>query len=300
MRFMEKINMNMRKKITAHLKRMLKKLKLRNFYLPDGYSTGNVNQRGAQTCDRLLIIMSGVKNEPMSLNRQFNTIRLKKGDFYLIRKNVWEYSAFDSKHDFFCIIPRDGFLRLVYYPIRKPQTGHVPWPENEWIHTGAPVPESILHAFEILKSPEAQTNHETAAECLRLILRLAISEAGKKYPPRGKALRCFERMNNFIEFNFTSPITREDVAKHFGMTPTYISQLFKQFTGRPFIECLTSYRMQLAKRLLAETDTPIKNIAEECGFGNQVYFIRRFRELYGCSPGKYRIANEISCRRSGT
>ena len=37
---------------------------------------------------------------------------------------------------------------------------------------------------------------------------------------------------------------------------------------------------------------PVKAVAEQCGFSGEVYFIRRFRELHGRPPGRYRIDEE--------
>ena len=118
----------MREKILSLMRKIHSGLELRRFYLPESYSPPGYH-KNPQPYDRLLLVLSGIKNEPMNLQGKLSRIALEKGDFYLIRKNIWEYTAFDTPHEFFCIIPHDGFLRLVWYPIRKPQSGHEPWPE---------------------------------------------------------------------------------------------------------------------------------------------------------------------------
>lgn len=61
---------------------------------------------------------------------------------------------------------------------------------------------------------------------------------------------------------------------------------------RTFNTCLTDYitenRLSLAARQLAETDLAVNEIYSQCGFTNQSYFNRRFREYFGCSPLEYR------------
>lgn len=61
--------------------------------------------------------------------------------------------------------------------------------------------------------------------------------------------------------------------KHFGLSPT-------QYVNR--------IRIQHAAMLLAQPETPIATIAEDCGFTNLSYFHRLFREQYGCTPNHYR------------
>jgi len=93
----------MREKILDSLEFIQKKLELKHFYLPDGAANtdGLLN---LQPYDRLLIVLDGIKNEPMSLNGELRTVRLERGDYYLIRKHIWEHASFRDRHEFFCII----------------------------------------------------------------------------------------------------------------------------------------------------------------------------------------------------
>ena len=52
--------------------------------------------------------------------------------------------------------------------------------------------------------------------------------------------------------------------------------------------CLLNLRMREACRLLAETDTPIKEIARLLGFEDALYFSRRFRQQVGVAASDYR------------
>jgi transcriptional regulator GlxA family with amidase domain len=78
-------------------------------------------------------------------------------------------------------------------------------------------------------------------------------------------------------------------------------------------ESLSSYlnriRVEKASRMLTETDLSLSEIAGSCGFEDQSWFSKIFKNFIGVSPGKYRgqgggIINEISehnfsanCRR---
>ena len=47
-------------------------------------------------------------------------------------------------------------------------------------------------------------------------------------------------------------------------------------------------RIEQASRLLRETDRAVMDIALSVGFENFSYFIKRFREVFGCTPSQYR------------
>ncbi len=282
--------MEMRDKILESLEFIQKKLVLKRFFLPDG--SANIDESlHLQPYDRLLIVLSGIKNEPMSLNGELRTVRLEAGDYYLIRKHLWEHASFLDRHEFFCIVPRGGYLRLVHYHIRGNQT-HSPWPENDWIHTS--LPDSVEMAFSLLKSLENPGDPELTAPLVRMIARLAEQEVRKDLPYSAKGAMTFEKLRNFVEFHFAEPLGREDVAGYFHLHPSYVSQLFRQYANRSFQDYVAACRIARAKDLLAGTDAPVKQIAEACGFSGEVYFIRRFREITGCSPGRFRITNRLA------
>lgn len=284
--------MEMREKILDSLEFIQKKLELKHFYLPDG--TANTDGLlNLQPYDRLLIVLDGIKNEPMSLNGELRTVRLERGDYYLIRKHIWEYASFRDRHEFFCIIPRGGYLRLVHYHIKGGQ-GHSPWPDNDWFH--ATLPETVESAFTLLKSLENPDDPELTEPLVRIIAKLAADEVRKGNPYSGKAVMTFEKIRNFVELHFPEPLSRNDIADYFNLNPSYVSQLFKQYTNHSLQDCLSACRIARAKYLLTGTDAPVKQIAEECGFNGEVYFIRRFRELAGCTPGRYRIASRKQIR----
>ena len=53
-------------------------------------------------------------------------------------------------------------------------------------------------------------------------------------------------------------------------------------------EYLQDFRLQMASKLLIETDLPITEIAQHCGLGSSSHFGAQFRQRFGCSPSAYR------------
>ena len=92
----------------------------------------------------------------------------------------------------------------------------------------------------------------------------------------------------FVKAHFSEPISIADAAAVAGYSPSHFMRVFRQVTGRTFVEYLTDYRLNAAVYYLKETDDEISAVAANCGFDNLSYFIRRFGQKYGTSPGRYR------------
>ena len=48
-------------------------------------------------------------------------------------------------------------------------------------------------------------------------------------------------------------------------------------------------RLQMACKLLIETERPITEVAQQCGLGSSSYFGAQFRQEFGCTPTEYRL-----------
>ena len=57
-------------------------------------------------------------------------------------------------------------------------------------------------------------------------------------------------------------------------------------------------RVQKARKLLLETDLPLLDICTECGFQDQSYFIKTFRERTGISPARFRKRSGMTAAAS--
>ncbi|WP_296185252.1 AraC family transcriptional regulator [Pseudomonas sp. UBA1879] len=100
-----------------------------------------------------------------------------------------------------------------------------------------------------------------------------------------------ERTNKAVDYIFTHyarELTLEEVADYLGMKPTYFSRVFKQATGRTFVEFVNRLRISKSCELLADGDKPVTDVCFESGFNNISNFNRRFQQLKGMTPSHYR------------
>ncbi|PAV31220.1 hypothetical protein CIL05_00755 [Virgibacillus profundi] len=87
-------------------------------------------------------------------------------------------------------------------------------------------------------------------------------------------------------------LSLESVALKFQLSVSYLSRFFKEQTGTTFTQYVQDLRMNEVKRLLKETDQPIKDIVVEVGYKDVANFTRKFKNLVGVTPGQYRKLNK--------
>ncbi|WP_213880392.1 AraC family transcriptional regulator [Pseudomonas sp. dw_358] len=100
-----------------------------------------------------------------------------------------------------------------------------------------------------------------------------------------------DRTNRAVDYifsHYSRELTLEEVAEHLGMKPTYFSRVFKQSTGRTFVEFVNRLRISKSCELLADGDKPVTDVCFESGFNNISNFNRRFQQLKGMTPSHYR------------
>ena len=76
-----------------------------------------------------------------------------------------------------------------------------------------------------------------------------------------------------------------------GVSAGHLSRAFKESTGMTIHGFVQEVRLEHAKRLLTNTDRPIKEIAYELGFSHPPAFAAAFRRLSGETPGNFRSAS---------
>ncbi|MBQ8087177.1 MAG: helix-turn-helix transcriptional regulator [Clostridia bacterium] len=105
----------------------------------------------------------------------------------------------------------------------------------------------------------------------------------------GQALN--QRIIDFIYEHFTDNMLSLDmVADAFSLSESTVRKVVRETTGTTFSNYVTTLRLSFVKKQLAETELPVKTIAEHAGYIDVSSFTRKFRTLEGVTPGQYRAA----------
>lgn len=93
---------------------------------------------------------------------------------------------------------------------------------------------------------------------------------------------------NQLTDNCSQPFSMGALAREAGMSESQFSRYFRRATGNSFTDFVNRLRVNRACQLLLETDRYITNICYDAGFNNVANFNRRFLEIKGVTPKKYR------------
>ncbi len=97
---------------------------------------------------------------------------------------------------------------------------------------------------------------------------------------------------NYICQNYKEDISLDDCANEVGISPFYLSHIFRDTTGQTFVEYLSVVKIDKAKHLCSDKTLSIKEIAAQCGYSNITYFYRVFKKATGVTIGEYRKGNK--------
>ena len=139
-----------------------------------------------------------------------------------------------------------------------------------------------LSIMKITNSEEALK--EAFTEFLRLL-----SEKNNRAKKQNSELGI--RIREYVEANYHNcDINISVIADEFGITPRYMSKLFKEQTGDNLLNFINDERIGYAKLLLQTTQKTIEDIATMAGFTNVRTFRRNFQKVTGMSPASFRQA----------
>lgn len=92
----------------------------------------------------------------------------------------------------------------------------------------------------------------------------------------------------YIMENSRQNISLELLSNKVGLSPIYISKMFKEKLGINYIDFLTECRIEKAKKMLAEPEKSIKEITLEVGYHDPNYFSKVFKKMCHVTPREYR------------
>lgn len=99
---------------------------------------------------------------------------------------------------------------------------------------------------------------------------------------------AIHQLKQYISAHSKEDISLELLASKVGLSPIYISKIFKEKLGINYIDYLTECRIEKAKVLIRETDKSMKEITFEVGYHDPNYFSKVFKKLCYMSPKEYR------------
>lgn len=113
-----------------------------------------------------------------------------------------------------------------------------------------------------------------------------------RYRPTETGAARLQAAVTYVAKHYLRPISGSEVATLCSMSPSRFCREFKALFNVTFVEYLADYRMEQAKRLLANPSISVGDVAVAVGFSDPSYFTRVFKRQEGIAPSEYR-ANTI-------
>lgn len=148
-------------------------------------------------------------------------------------------------------------------------------------------------AYDILKCPHDESLRRLYFENkVNDQLFELIAQAYKKEPAENGLTQmetsAVVKARGIILKDITQHYTIPDISKQVQLNELKLKAGFKKIYGTGIFECLLEARMEGAKKLLIETDKPLKEIASLTGYEYLTNFAIAFRKYFGYTPGSVR------------
>lgn len=138
---------------------------------------------------------------------------------------------------------------------------------------------------DMLNQLQREKNNEGIYQLLwnyyKEIMTAALNQKYLAYSPHVRNAILYIRENYA-----SSDLSLVTVAKKIHVSSAHLSRVFKKETGISFIDYLTTFRIDLARQMIKNTDTGLKEISDQIGFHSYNYFLRVFKEKTGHTPSQ--------------
>ena len=111
-------------------------------------------------------------------------------------------------------------------------------------------------------------------------------------------VNSLKEMLTFIQLNYASNISLDDIAAAGNVSRTFCNNLFHKYTDQTPIENLTRFRVSKVAELLNSSDLSMSEIADNTGFASASYMAESFKKYYGESPRSFKTSHVHTPRGS--
>lgn len=163
---------------------------------------------------------------------------------------------------------------------------------SEWEHLGE------LFRLGVMEAERQEDGWEAAVIGNTMQLLVQIKRATDGHTARmlhAEQPELLDRITTYVEEHYHEPLIIDDLAKHFFVSSSTISHLFKQKLGVSFHRYLMQRRLIAAKTQI-EKGHQLTEVATQTGFADYSGFYRAFRQEYGISPRQYRMLQKADGR----
>ena len=103
-----------------------------------------------------------------------------------------------------------------------------------------------------------------------------------------KTQNAVARVLPYVHANYMHTLSLSEVAEKMHFSAAYLSRCFHESMGVTFSQYVRNLRMELAARLLSNTDADVTDVCYEVGFSSPASFSNDFKKHFDMTPSEYR------------
>lgn len=134
-------------------------------------------------------------------------------------------------------------------------------------------------------------------KCLELLLyflQMPLEESRRLTEYKSEQVEIIREIHNKLTKDMKIRFTIEELAKQYAINPTTLKTVFKSVYGDSLAAHIKEHRMELAAKLLRETDKNISQISQQIGYKSQSKFTNAFKEHFHMLPTEYRKIQHLN------
>ncbi len=237
--------------------------------------------------------------KPMSINKELSDREFRQRETGLLHspyeKELEFYSAVSSGNiervkELYTPLAVEGYGKLSQDPVRNIKYHliiTIALIARFCIEAGMPMETSYTISDIYINRLDVSTTEQELSDIHREVFleytkRMQKVNSGEAYSKH--VLMCLDLIYN----NIYNGIRVQELADKLGLTPQYLSKLFKQEVGVTISDYIMSRRIQAAKNMLKFSEYTPLDIGNYLNFSSHSHFISCFRKHTGMTPRQYR------------
>jgi len=125
-------------------------------------------------------------------------------------------------------------------------------------------------------------------ELFLYLVKLEFTEEKQPAAYRSEQVEIVRRIHDQLLENLDQRVTIEELSRQYLINTTTLKEVFKMVYGASLATHIKTHRMELAARLLRESDRSIAEIAQAVGYDSQSRFTAAFKSVFRVLPKEYR------------
>lgn len=142
----------------------------------------------------------------------------------------------------------------------------------------------LKNALKLIDQYEKETSHKEAIHTIHIDVDAMLDSV----LGQNRYLHYMTQIHQYILDHISEPLSRQIIAEDLHLSMDHVSFIIKSIENKSVKELITSVKMEHARQLLRNTQKPIGEISQKCGYDSFAYFSKVYKETYGLTPSQER------------